>query len=60
MYYSWDSNILSPFLMILTPKITMASPMSFILNLDPINNLVLEIISMHVPKIKKCHPLTNI
>jgi len=37
--------------MILTPKITLASPMSYISNLDPRNNLVLETISMHVPKI---------
>ena len=51
MYYSWDSNILSPFLMIITPKITLASPMSFISKLDPRNNLVLETISMHVPNI---------
>jgi len=51
MYCSWDSNILSPFLMIQTPKITLASPMSFISKLDPRNNLVLETISMHVPNI---------
>jgi len=48
MYYSWDSNILSPFLMILTPKITLTSPMSFISKLKLRNNLVLETILMHV------------
>jgi len=37
--------------MTLTPKITLTSPMSFISNLDHRNNLVLETISMHVPKI---------
>ena len=37
--------------MILTPKITLASPMSFISNLDPRNNLALETISKHVPNI---------
>jgi len=51
MYCSWDSNILLPFLMILTPKITLTSPMSFISNLEPRNNLVLETILMHVPNI---------
>ena len=34
--------------MILTPKITLASSMSFISKLDPRNNLVLETISIHV------------
>jgi len=51
MYCSWDSNILSSFLMILTPKTTLALSMSFISNLDPRKNLVQETISMHAPKI---------
>jgi len=34
--------------MTLTPKITFSSPMSFILNLDPKTNFVIETISLHV------------
>jgi len=45
MYCSWGSNILSPFLMIITPKITLTSLISFISNLDPRNNLVIEYIN---------------
>jgi len=51
MYCSQDSNILYPFLLILTLKITLVSSMSLISNLDPRNNLVLKIISIHVTKI---------
>jgi len=40
--------ILSSFLMILASKIALVSPISFISKLDPRNNLILEIKSMHI------------